>query len=40
MSAKMGKAKIPARVWAALILFGLFGQLAWVVENMYFNVFL
>ena len=29
-----------ARVWAALLSFGLIGQIAWVVENMYFNVFL
>ena len=28
------------RTWAALLIFGLFGQIAWVVENMYFNVFL
>lgn len=34
------KTKISKRVWSALIIFGLFGQLAWVVENMYFNVFL
>lgn len=28
------------KVWAALLSFGLIGQVAWVVENMYFNVFL
>ena len=28
------------RSWLALILFGLFGQVAWTIENMYFNVFL
>lgn len=28
------------RAWAALLSFGLIGQVAWVVENMYFNVFL
>ena len=28
------------RVWAALLSFGLIGQVAWVVENMYFNVFI
>jgi len=28
------------RSWVALILFGLFGQIAWTIENMYFNVFL
>ena len=29
-----------ARTWTALLVFGLIGQIAWVVENMYFNVFL
>lgn len=28
------------RTWLALLAFGLIGQLAWVIENMYFNVFL
>ena len=28
------------RLWVGLILVGLVGQLAWVIENMYFNVFL
>ena len=28
------------RSWSILILFGLIGQIAWSVENMYFNVFL
>ena len=28
------------RFWIALALFGLIGQVAWVVENMYFNVFI
>ena len=40
----MNKTKSPAalggRTWAALLIFGLFGQIAWVIENMYFNVFL
>lgn len=35
MSTKLG-----GRTWAALLTFGLFGQVAWVIENMYFNVFL
>lgn len=34
------KSDIGKRIWATLILFGLFGQLAWVIENMYFNLFL
>ena len=28
------------KFFSALILFGLMGQVAWVVENMYFNVFI
>lgn len=35
MSGKLG-----ARNWIALILVGLFGQFAWTIENMYFNVYL
>ncbi len=27
------------RIWLTLIVFGLLGQLAWTVENMYFNIF-
>ncbi|NCA67518.1 MAG: MFS transporter, partial [Clostridia bacterium] len=27
------------KMWFILILFGIFGQIAWSVENMYFNVF-
>ena len=30
----------PAKFWPALIIFSLTGQVAWVVENMYFNVFI
>ena len=33
-------AKLGARRWLSLILIGLFGQFAWTIENMYFNVFL
>ena len=32
--------KLGLRTWLALLVFGLIGQIAWVVENMYFNVFL
>lgn len=32
--------KVSARTWIVVVLFGLFGQIAWVVENMYFNLFL
>ena len=30
----------PSKFWIALIVFSLTGQIAWVVENMYFNVFI
>lgn len=32
--------KLGYRFWIAMILFGLIGQVAWVVENMYLNVFI
>ena len=32
--------KLSKKFWAALVLFGLAGQVAWVVENMYLNVFI
>ena len=34
------KTKLSGRFWTALLLFSLIGQVAWVVENMYFNVFI
>ena len=36
----MNKSKLSPRFWLALVIFGLTGQIAWVVENMYFNVFI
>ncbi len=39
----MGKTitgRLSGKKWLALLMFGLFGQLAWTIENMYFNVFL
>ena len=32
--------KKTSRFWVTLVLFSLIGQVAWVVENMYFNVFI
>ena len=32
--------KSQSRFWAALVIFSLVGQIAWVMENMYFNVFI
>jgi len=34
------KTKLSSRFWTVLVLFGLIGQVAWVVENMYLNVFI
>ncbi len=34
------KTKLSPRFWCALTVFSLMGQVAWVVENMYFNVFI
>ena len=36
----MEKTKANRRFWWALVIFSLTGQVAWVVENMYFNVFI
>ena len=36
---KMGE-KLGGKTWVSLLLIGLFGQFAWTIENMYFNVFL
>ena len=34
------KTKLNRRFWLCLTIFSLMGQIAWVVENMYFNVFI
>jgi len=34
------KSKLGGRIWFNLIIFGFMGQIAWNVENMYFNTFL
>ena len=36
----MERTKKNSRFWLALVIFSLVGQVAWVVENMYFNVFI
>ena len=36
----MKRTKLSPKFWAALTVFSLVGQIAWVVENMYFNVFI
>jgi len=37
---KMNSNKLGARKWTVLVLFGLIGQIAWTIENMYLNVFM
>ena len=32
--------KLGRKFWISMLIFGLMGQVAWVVENMYFNVFI
>lgn len=34
------KTRLSKKFWLSLVLFGLIGQVAWVVENMYLNVFI
>ena len=34
------KTKLGSRFWLSLALFGLMGQVAWVIENMQLNVFI
>ena len=34
------KNKLGKKFWATLVIFGLIGQIAWVIENMYLNVFI
>ncbi len=40
MGKKTAAGRLGLRTWLALLTFGLIGQVAWVIENMYFNVFL
>jgi MFS family permease len=37
---KIKQTGLTTKVWIALITFGLCGQIAWIIVNMYFNVFL
>ena len=36
----MRQNRLDGKFWTAMLIFGLMGQVAWVVENMYFNVFI
>ena len=40
MSSSNKTSKLGGRIWFCIAVFGLIGQLAWVIENMYFNVYL
>lgn len=37
---KVKPTKLGGRLWSTIIIFGLFGQMAWIIENMYFPNFL
>ena len=32
--------KLGVKVWLSIVVFGLMGQLAWMVENMYFSTYI
>lgn len=36
----MQRSRLNGKFWTGMLIFGLMGQIAWVVENMYFNVFI
>ena len=36
----MVQTRLGKKFWISMLIFGLMGQVAWVVENMYFNVFI
>jgi len=40
MSTKEKKLSLGGLNWLSLVMFGLFGQIAWTIENLYFNIFL
>ena len=40
MKKTKGIGKLSSRTWSSILLFGLIGQIAWVVENMYFSRFM
>ncbi len=40
MSNTKNLGKLDARTWTSIVLFGIVGQIAWVVENMYFSRFM
>lgn len=40
MAKTKGAGALSGRIWISIVLFGLVGQIAWVVENMYFSRFM
>lgn len=40
MATKNKVGALGARVWSSVLIFGLIGQIAWIVENMYFSRFM
>ena len=34
------KIKLPKKVWLVFVIYGLIGQMAWTIENMYLNVYI
>jgi len=40
MSQKEKKLTLSGINWLAIVMFGLFGQIAWTIENLYLNIFL
>lgn len=38
--AEKKQTKLSWKIWTSIMVFGLFGQMAWIVENMYLNVFM
>lgn len=40
MAKSKGAGALTGRTWMSIILFGLIGQIAWMVENMYFSRFM
>ena len=39
-SAERKSTKLGGRVWVCLLIFGFVGQIAWMVENVYFSTYI
>ncbi len=40
MKKNSGVGRLSSRTWASIVIFGLIGQIAWMIENMYFSRFM